>query len=304
MHQLRFCRASSTVRSIALRETHVKLRATLLSATLGLAALAGPALAQGNGQGGTAAGANPGPSPPLSALRARGQLLSRVGYLGLMFAGINFYDGTGFLVKKSAGVKSVKELDGATVCVQPGTSTELAVADYFRSNKLKFTPLNIESVTDIQNAFIAGRCDAYTTDESALGAFRAQQPKKEDYVLLPELISKEPLGPSVRKGDDKFFDLVRWSFYVPLIAEEKGITQENVTDLAKSATDPETRRMLGLEGDMGKALGVGNDWAVNILKAVGNYGEVFDRNLAPLGIPRGVNNLWSKGGLQYAPPLR
>jgi general L-amino acid transport system substrate-binding protein len=363
------------VRCLALRETHVKLRTTLLSAALGLVALAGPVLAQGNGQGGTAAGVNPGPSPTMGAIRSRGQLvcgvagdvaglslpdskgvmrgidadgcrmvaaailgsgdkvryvplttenrftalqsgevdvlirettwtLGREGNLGLLFAGINFYDGTGFLVKKSANVNSVKELDGATVCVQPGTSTELAVADYFRSNKLKFTPLNIESVTDIQNAFIAGRCDAYTTDESALGAFRAQQANKTDYVLLPELISKEPLGPSVRKGDDKFFDLVRWSFYVPVIAEEKGITQENVTDLAKSATDPETRRMLGLEGDMGKALGVGNDWAVNIIKSVGNYGEVFDRNLAPLGIPRGINNLWSKGGLQYAPPLR
>ena len=375
MRQLRSCRASSTVRFIALRETHVKLRTTLLSAALGLVALAGPVLAQGNGQGGTAAGANPGPSPTMSAIRSRGQLvcgvagdvaglslpdskgvmrgidadgcrmvaaailgsgdkvryvplttenrftalqsgevdvlirettwtLGREANLGLLFASINFYDGTGFLVKKSAGVNSVKELDGATICVQPGTSTELAVADYFRSNKLKFTPLNIESVTDIQNAFIAGRCDAYTTDESALGAFRAQQSNKADYVLLPELISKEPLGPSVRKGDDKFFDLVRWSFYVPVIAEEKGITQENVTDLAKSATDPESRRMLGLEGDMGKALGVGNDWAVNIIKSVGNYGEVFDRNLAPLGIPRGINNLWSKGGLQYAPPLR
>ena len=230
--------------------------------------------------------------------------LGREANLGLLFAGINFYDGTGFLVKKSAGVSSIKEMDGATICVQPGTSTELAIADYFRSNKLKFTPILIESVTDIQNAFIAGRCDAYSTDESALAAFRSQQANKGEYVLLPETISKEPLGPSVRKGDDKFFDLVRWTNFALLIAEEKGITQANVADVAKNATDPETRRLVGLEGDMGKALGVSNDWGVNIIKAVGNYGEIFNRTLGALGIPRGINNLWNKGGLQYAPPMR
>ncbi|MDQ2803514.1 MAG: amino acid ABC transporter substrate-binding protein [Pseudomonadota bacterium] len=230
--------------------------------------------------------------------------LGREANLGLLFAGINFYDGTGFLVKKSANVNSAKELDGASICVQPGTSTELAIADYFRSNKLKFTPILIESVTDIQKAFIAGRCDTYSTDESALAAFRAQQSNRGDYVLLPETISKEPLGPSVRKGDDKFFDLVRWTNFALLIAEEKGITQANVADVAKSATDPETRRLVGLEGDMGKALGVSNDWGVNVIKAVGNYGEIFDRTLAPLGVPRGINNLWNKGGLQYAPPMR
>lgn len=352
------------------------LRTTLLAAALAAAALTGPALAQGNAQGGTAAAPNSSSgSPTMAAIRSRGELvcgvagdvaglslpdskgvmrgidadgcravaaailgngdkvrfvplttenrftalqsgeidllvrettwtLGREANLGLLFAGINFYDGTGFLVKKSAGVGSVKELDGATICVQPGTSTELAIADYFRSNKIKFTPILIESVTDIQSAFIAGRCDAYSTDESALAAFRAQQANKDEYTLLPELISKEPLGPAVRKGDDKFFDLVRWANFALLIAEEKGITQANVTGLAKTATDPESRRMLGLEGDMGKALGVGNDWGVSIIKAVGNYGEIFDRNLTPLGIPRGINNLWNKGGLQYAPPLR
>lgn len=230
--------------------------------------------------------------------------LGREANLGLLFAGINFYDGTGFLVKKSAGVNSVKELDGATVCVQPGTSTELAIADYFRANKIKFTPILIESLSDIQSAFIAGRCDTYSTDVSGLASFRSQQANKDDYVLLPEIISKEPLGPAVRKGDDKFFDLVRWTFFAVLIAEEKGITQANVTEMAKTATDPETRRLLGLEGDMGKALGVSNDWGVNIIKAVGNYGEEWTRNITPLGVPRGINNLWNKGGLQYAPPMR
>ncbi len=230
--------------------------------------------------------------------------LGREANLGLLFAGINFYDGTGFLVKKSASVNSVKELDGATVCVQPGTSTELAIADYFRSNKLKFTPILIESLSDIQSAFIAGRCDTYSTDVSGLASFRSQQPNKDDYVLLPEIISKEPLGPAVRKGDDKFFDLVRWTFFAVLIAEEKGITQANVTEMAKTATDPEARRLLGLEGDMGKALGVSNDWGVNIIKTVGNYGEEWNRDITPLGVPRGINNLWNKGGLQYAPPMR
>jgi general L-amino acid transport system substrate-binding protein len=230
--------------------------------------------------------------------------LGREANLGLLFAGINFYDGTGFLVKKSAGVSSAKDMDGATICVQPGTSTELAIADYFRANKLKFTPILIESLSDIQSAFIAGRCDAYSTDESALASFRAQQSNKDDYVLLPEIISKEPLGPAVRKGDDKFFDLVRWTNFALLIAEEKGITQANVAEMAKSATDPESRRLLGLEGDMGKALGVSNDFGINIIKAVGNYGEIWNRDITPLGVPRGINNLWNKGGLQYAPPMR
>jgi general L-amino acid transport system substrate-binding protein len=230
--------------------------------------------------------------------------LGREANLGLEFAGINFYDGTGFLVKASAGVKSVKDMDGATICVQPGTSTELAIADYFRGNNLKFTPILIESLSDIQQAFVAGRCDAYSTDVSGLASFRSQQQNKDDFVLLPEIISKEPLGPAVRKGDDRFFDLVRWTNFALLIAEEKGVTQANVADQAKTATDPDTRRLVGLEGDMGKALGVGNDFAVNAIKAVGNYSEMWERDITPLGVPRGINNLWSKGGLQYAPPMR
>ena len=230
--------------------------------------------------------------------------LGREGNLGLLFAGVNFYDGTGFLVKSAAGVKSVKDLDGATICVQPGTSTELAIADYFRLNKLKFTPVLIQDLAEIQNTYLAGRCDSYSTDASGLAAFRFQQgPKAEEHVLLPEIISKEPLGMMVRKGDDKFFDLVRWTLFAMLQAEESGVTSKNVDEMLKS-TNPDIRRLVGTEGDMGKALGVDNRWAVNVIKGVGNYGEMWDRTVAPLGIPRGINNLWNKGGLHYPPPIR
>ena len=230
--------------------------------------------------------------------------LGREGNLGLLFAGVNFYDGTGFLVKSAAGVKSVKDLDGATICVQPGTSTELAIADYFRLNKLKFTPVLIQDLAEIQNTYLAGRCDSYSTDASGLAAFRYQQgPKAEEHVLLPEIISKEPLGMMVRKGDDKFFDLVRWTLFAMIQAEESGVTSKNVDEMLKS-TNPDIRRLVGTEGDMGKALGVDNRWAVNVIKGVGNYGEMWDRTVAPLGIPRGINNLWNKGGLHYPPPIR
>jgi general L-amino acid transport system substrate-binding protein len=230
--------------------------------------------------------------------------LGREANLGLEFAGVNFYDGTGFLVNKSLDVKSVKDLNGATVCVQPGTSTELAIADYFRQNNIKFQPILIQDLAEIQNTFLSGRCDAYSTDMSGLAAFRFQQgPKKEDYVLLPEVISKEPLGLMVRKGDDKFFDLVRWSCLALLQAEESGVTSKNV-DQMTSSQDPTIRRLLGQEGDLGKALGVDNKWAVNIVKSVGNFGEVWERDIVPLGIPRGLNNLWNKGGLMYPPPFR
>ena len=230
--------------------------------------------------------------------------LGREASLGLEFAGINFYDGTGFLVQKSLNVKSAKELNGATVCVQPGTSTELAVADYFRDNNLKFQPILIEDLSQIQNAFLSGRCDAYSTDLSGLAAFRSQQgDKKEDLLLLPDIISKEPLGLMVRKGDDKYFDVVRWSFLALLQAEESGITSKNVDQMLASK-DPTVRRFVGAEGDLGKALGVDNKWAVNVIKAVGNFSEIWERNITPLGIPRGENNLWNKGGLMYAPPMR
>ena len=230
--------------------------------------------------------------------------LGREGNLGALFASVNFYDGTGFLVKASLKVKSAKELDGATVCVSPGTSTELAVADFFRVNKLKFTPILIQDVNEIQNAYLTGRCDTYSTDASGLAGFRFQQgPKAVEHILLPDIISKEPLGAMVRKGDDKFFDLVRWTYFAQLIAEEHGITQANVDEALKSNI-PEVRRLMGIEGDMGKALGTDNKWVYNAIKAVGNFGEMWERNVTPYGVPRGINNLWNAGGLHYAPPMR
>ena len=230
--------------------------------------------------------------------------LGREGNLGLMFAWVNYYDGTGFLVKKSMNVKTAKEMDGATICVQPGTSTELAIADYYRLNNMKWTPILIAEVSEIQAAFISGRCDAYSTDASALATFRATQgEKKDDYILLPDIISKEPLGAMVRKGDDKWFDLVRWTFIAQLIAEENGITSKNIDSFAETKV-PEIRRLLGLEGEMGKALGVDAKFAANIIRQVGNFAEVWDRNITPMGVPRGINQLWNKGGLQYAPPMR
>ena len=230
--------------------------------------------------------------------------LGREGNLGLMFAGVNFYDGTGFMVKASTGVKSVKELSGATVCVQPGTSTELAINDYFRLNNLKFTPVLIQDLAEIQNSYLSGRCDTYSTDLSGLASFRFQQgPKATEHTLLPEIISKEPLGMMVRKGDDKFFDVVRWTLYAMYQAEESGVTQKNLDEMLKS-TNPDIKRLLGMDGELGKALGVDNKWAYNVVKGVGNYAEMFERNIAPLGIPRGINNLWTNGGLHYAPPAR
>lgn len=230
--------------------------------------------------------------------------LGREANLGLEFAWVNYYDGTGFLVKKSSGVKSAKEMDGATICVQPGTSTELAIADYYRINNMKWTPILIADLAEIQGAFLSGRCDAYSTDASALATFRfSQGPKADDLVLLPEIISKEPLGVMVRKGDDKWFDAVRWTLIAMITAEEKGVTQANVDSMLNS-TDPDIRRLLGVEGDMGKALGLDNKWAYNVIKQVGNFGEMWDRNITPMGVPRGINNIWTKGGLQYAPPIR
>jgi general L-amino acid transport system substrate-binding protein len=230
--------------------------------------------------------------------------LGREANLGLEFAWVNYYDGTGFLVKKASGVKSAKEMDGATICVQPGTSTELAIADYFRLNNMKWTPILIQDLSEMHSAFLSGRCDAYSTDASALATFRfSQGPKADDLVLLPEIISKEPLGEMVRKGDDKWFDLVRWTFIAMITAEEKGITSQNIDSFADSK-DPDIRRLLGMEGDMGKALGVDNKWAYNVIKQVGNFGEMWDRNITPMGVPRSINNIWTKGGLQYAPPIR
>ncbi|HEY6431985.1 MAG TPA: amino acid ABC transporter substrate-binding protein [Acetobacteraceae bacterium] len=230
--------------------------------------------------------------------------LGREASLGLEFTGINFYDGTGFLVKKSASVTSAKQLDGATICVQPGTSTELAIADYFRANNMKFTPIEIADLQQIQQAFLSGRCDVYSTDSSALATFRYTRGSQAgDFVLLPELISKEPLGPSVRKGDDKWFDIVRWVGFAQLDAEDHGVSSKNVDDMLKSDI-PDIRRLLGVDGDLGKELGLDNKWAYNAIKQVGNFAETWDRDMTPMGVPRGVNKLWKDGGLMYSPPLR
>jgi len=224
--------------------------------------------------------------------------------LGLNFVGVNYYDGQGFMVPKKLNVKSAKQLNGATVCVQPGTTTELNLADYFRANKMTFKPVVIEKLEEVTNAYFSGRCDVYTTDVSGLvstRAARAQTPG--DHIILPEVISKEPLGPAVRHGDDKWFDVVKWSMYAMMEAEEMGLTQKNI-DQAAANKDPAVQRFIGASGDIGKMLGLDNKWAFNIIKQVGNYGESFAANLTPLGFDRGLNNLWNKGGILYAPPIR
>ena len=233
--------------------------------------------------------------------------LTRDTALGFDFTGINYYDGQGFMVNKKLGVKSAKELNGATVCVQPGTTTELNLADYFRANKMTFKPVVIEKVEEVRAAFFAGRCDVYTTDASGLYSTRAANaPNPDDYIILPEIISKEPLGPVVRHGDNQFADIVRWALFAMIEAEENGITSKNVDEMLKS-DNPAIKRILGVTPGMGKALGVDEKWVYNIVKQVGNYGESFDRNVgmgSPLKIARGLNALWTKGGLQYAPPIR
>ena len=232
--------------------------------------------------------------------------ISRDSSLGLSFAGVNYYDGQGFMVKKSLGVKSAKELNGATVCVLTGTTTELNLADYFRSNNMTYKPVVFEKLDEAVQAYQAGRCDVYTTDQSALYSVRVQQAKPEEHLVLPEIISKEPLGPSVRQGDSQWFTVVRWVHFALLNAEELGVTQGNA-DQMLSSNNPEIKRLLGKEGDFGTGVGLDNNWAMKIIKAVGNYGEIFDRNVgvgSRLRIDRGLNNLWSKGGLQYAPPIR
>ncbi|MDP1748938.1 MAG: amino acid ABC transporter substrate-binding protein [Reyranella sp.] len=236
--------------------------------------------------------------------------LTRDTALGFDFTGVTYYDGQGFMVPKKLGLKSAKELNGATVCVAPGTTTELNLADYFRANKMSFKPVVIEKVDEIRAAFFSGRCDVYTTDSSALAATRAANVPApltiEDFVILPEIISKEPLGPVVRHGDNQFADIVRWSLYAMLEAEEYGITSKNVDEMMKS-DNPTIKRILGVTPGMGKALGLDEKWVYNIIKQVGNYGESFDRNVgmgSPLKIARGQNELWTKGGLQYAPPIR
>lgn len=226
---------------------------------------------------------------------------------GVSFTAINYYDGQGFIVRKKLGVNSVKDLNGASVCVAQGTTTELNLADYGRTNNIKFETVAFATLEDTVQAYEAGRCDAYTTDLSALAGTRGRLKDPEEHVLLSEVISKEPLGPWVRKNDPAWFDLVRWTVIATLNAEEFGVTQANVEEMAKTSQNPEVRRMLGAEGKFGEGLGLTNDWVVRIVKAVGNYGESFDRHFGPKSsnpLPRGVNKLWTQGGLQYGPPIR
>jgi len=227
--------------------------------------------------------------------------------LGFNIAGVNFYDGQGFIVPTKSNIKSAKELNGATICVQPGTTTELNLADYFRTNKMTFKPVLIEKLDELLQAYAAGRCDSYTTDASGLAAVRSVQlAGKGEHSILPERISKEPLGPIVRHGDDQWLDLVKWTLMGMIEAEEMGITSKNVDEMLKSE-DPAIKRFLGVTPGYGKAVGVDEKWMYNVIKQVGNYGESYDRHVGPataLKLERGQNALWTKGGLMYAIPFR
>ena len=234
------------------------------------------------------------------------QTLSRESALGLNFAHVNYYDGQGFMVPKKLGVKSAKELSGATVCVLPGTTTELNAADFFRANGMKMKPVVIESTPELAKAFFAGRCDTLTSDASQLAGTRAVAPNPEDYVILPEIISREPLAPAVRHGDDQWYDIVNFSVMALIEAEYLGITSKNV-DKMMTSKDPKIQRFLGVSAGNGKALGLDEKWAYNIVKQVGNYGEIYERNVGvntPLGLKRGLNALWTEGGLMYTPPFK
>ena len=234
------------------------------------------------------------------------QTLSRETKSGLNFAQANYYDGQGFMNEKKLGVKSAKELGGATVCVLPGTTTEMNAADYFRTNGMKWSPVVIENTAELNKAFFAGRCDVLTSDASQLAAQRSVAPNPNDYELLPEIISKEPLAPVVRHGDDQWFDIVNWAVMALIQAEEFGITSKNVDEMLNSK-NPGIQRFLGVTPGMGGNLGLDEKWAYNIVKQVGNYGEIFDRNIGPdtpLALQRGLNALWTEGGLMYASPIR
>lgn len=234
------------------------------------------------------------------------QTLTRETAMGLNFAHVNFYDGQGFMIPKELGVTSAHELDGATVCVLPGTTTELNVADFFRANDMSFEPVVIESTPELNAAFFQGRCDVLTSDSSQLAGIRTVAPNPDDYMILPEIISKEPLAPAVRHGDDQWYDIVNFATLALIAAEELGISSENVDEMLESS-DPKIQRFLGVSPGFGEALGVDEKWAYNIIKKVGNYGEIFERNVGPytpLGLERGLNKLWTEGGLMYAPPFR
>ncbi|GBD47331.1 amino acid ABC transporter substrate-binding protein [Methylopila sp. Yamaguchi] len=232
--------------------------------------------------------------------------LSRDATQGLNFTATNYYDGQGFLVRKSLGVKSAMELNGASVCTQSGTTTELNVADFFRSNNLQYEVVAFQGQEETLKAYESGRCEVFTSDQSQLYALRLKLADKDEHVILPELISKEPLATAVRQGDDQWFDIVKWVHYGMLNAEEAGITSQNVKDMLNSP-NPDIKRMLGAEGNFGEQIGLTKDWLARIVTKVGNYGEAFDRSVgkgSPLQIERGKNALWSKGGLQYGPPIR
>ncbi len=234
------------------------------------------------------------------------QTLTRETTNGLNFVQVNYYDGQGFLVPKKLGVKSAKELGGATVCVLPGTTTELNAADFFRANNLEWKPVVIEQTAELNKAFFAGRCDSLTSDVSQLAAQRSVAPNPDDYMILPEVISKEPLAPVVRHGDDQWFDIINWTMMALIEAEELGITSANVDEMLES-TNPSIQRFLGVTPGMGEALGLDEKWAYNAIKQVGNYGEIFARNVGPdtpLALERGLNALWTDGGLMYAAPIR
>jgi len=232
--------------------------------------------------------------------------LDRDTKLGFNFAGVIYYDGQGLMVRKSMKMNSALELSGASICTQTGTTTELNIADYFRNNKMKYEVVAFATADETLKSYESGRCDVFTTDASQLYAQKLKLAKPDEHVILPEIISKEPLGPLVRRGDDQWFGIVKWTLFALIDAEDLGINKANVDEMLKSQS-PEIRRVLGVEGAAGESLGLTNDWVVRIVKAVGNYGEVFDRNVganSPLKIERGLNRLWTKGGIQYAPPIR
>ena len=228
--------------------------------------------------------------------------------LKLDFIGVNYYDGQGFLVPRDLGVSSAKDLDGATVCIQTGTTTELNLADFFRVNNISYEPVPVETGSEAQKQYFAGACDVYTTDASALASARAAASDPDAHIVLPEIISKEPLGPVVRHGDNQWGDVVRWTLNALISAEELGVTSANVAEMSAAAgNNPEINRMLGTEGSLGEWLGLSADWAKNAIMAGGNYGELFEANIGvstPLGIPRGLNAMWTNGGLIYSPPFR
>jgi general L-amino acid transport system substrate-binding protein len=237
-------------------------------------------------------------------VRNTGWSLTRESSLGLLFAGVNFWDGTSIIVKTASGVKSVKQLGGATICVLPGTTTELDLADWARAENIAYTPVLIGSLSEIRQAFLSGRCDGYTTDSSQIAGFRYMQgAKANELTILPEPIGVGPSGAMVRKGDDKWFDIVRWTHFATLVAESLGVTSKNV-DTFKDTKIPDIRRLLGIESNLGRSLGLNDAWAANIIRQVGNYGEMWERDITPLGLDRGRNALWTKGGLQFAPQLR